>query len=49
MEPAEKFLTVNTGELEWEDGEKVIGLPPGVTVFTCGRAKKMNTIHRRVD
>ena len=32
MNPAEKFLTVHTGELEWEDGENIIGLPPGVEV-----------------
>ena len=32
MKPAEKFLTVHTDELEWEDGTKVIGLPPGVEV-----------------
>jgi hypothetical protein len=32
MKPAEKFLAINTDEIEWEDGVKVLGLPAGVKV-----------------
>lgn len=34
MEYAGNFFAVNTEEIEWEDGEKILGLPPGVQVKT---------------
>ena len=47
MKPAEKFLTVHTGELEWEDGTKVIGLPPGVDVKIV--TEGVDDVSERVD
>ena len=47
MKPAEKFLTVHTGELEWEDGTKVIGLPPGVEVKIV--TEGVDDVSERVD
>ena len=32
MKRAEKFLAINTDEIEWQDGKKILGLPPGVKV-----------------
>ena len=29
MRKAEKFLAINTDEIEWQDGEKIMGLPSG--------------------
>ena len=47
MNPAEKFLTVHTGGLEWEDGENIIGLPPGVEVKIV--AEGYDDVSERVD
>ncbi|MDP7166882.1 MAG: cupin domain-containing protein [Nitrospinota bacterium] len=47
MNPAEKFLTVHTGELEWEDGENIIGLPLGVEVKIV--AEGYDDVSERVD
>ena len=32
MGSAEKFLAINTDGIEWQDGQKIMGLPPGVQV-----------------
>lgn len=32
MDYVGKFFAVNTGELEWQDGSKLLGLPEGVEV-----------------
>ena len=47
MKPAEKFLPVNTEELPWEDGEKILGLPPGVQVKII--AEGTDDVSDRVD
>ncbi|MFC1492300.1 cupin domain-containing protein [Nitrospinota bacterium] len=39
MEPAEKFLAINTDELEWEDGEKFLSLPPGVKIKIIAKGR----------
>ena len=30
MKESEKFIPINTDEIEWQDGEKILGLPPGL-------------------
>lgn len=30
MEKAKKFLAINTKEIEWQDGENILGQPPGL-------------------
>jgi len=47
MKPAEKFLAINTDEIEWQDGEEVLGLPPGVKVKII--AEGADTVSERVD
>lgn len=47
MKPAEKFLAINTNEIEWEDGVKVLGLPAGVKVKVI--AEGCDAISERVD
>ena len=47
MKPAEKFLTIHTDDLEWEDGTRVIGLPPGVQVKIV--AEGVDGVSERVD
>ncbi|MDA1000245.1 MAG: hypothetical protein O2807_06985 [bacterium] len=32
MKPAAPFVALNTSEMEWQDGEKFLGLPPGVQI-----------------
>jgi hypothetical protein len=32
MKRAEAFLAINTDEIGWQDGEKIMGLPPGIRV-----------------
>ncbi|MEE9257767.1 MAG: hypothetical protein V3V56_11440 [bacterium] len=47
MKPAEKLLAIKTGELEWEDGAKVVGLPRGVEVKMV--AEGVVGVSERVD
>ena len=47
MKPAEKFLAINTDEIEWQDGEKVLGLPPGLKVKIIAEGK--DAVSERVD
>jgi anti-sigma factor ChrR (cupin superfamily) len=47
MKPAEKFLAINTNEIEWQDGEKIMGLPPGVKVKII--AEGVDAVSERVD
>jgi len=47
MKPAEKFLAINTDEIEWQDGEKVLGLPPGLKVKII--AEGNDAVSERVD
>ena len=47
MKPAEKFLIVKTGDLEWQDGRKVIGLPEGVEVKLVAEGE--DDVSERVD
>ena len=47
MKEAESFLIIDTEELEWEDGTKVIGLPPGVEVKIV--AEGFDDVSERVD
>ncbi|MBI2909074.1 MAG: cupin domain-containing protein [Chloroflexi bacterium] len=47
MKPAEKFLAINTGELEWEDGQAIMGLPAGVQVKII--AQGVDDVSERVD
>lgn len=32
MKPTPKFMAVNTDELEWVDGQSIVGLPKGVMI-----------------
>ena len=32
MKVAEKFLAINTDKIAWQDGEEILGLPPGLKV-----------------
>lgn len=47
MKPAEKFLAVNTGEIEWQDGEEILGLPAGIKVKIIAEGK--DSVSERVD
>jgi len=47
MKEADSFLIIDTDELEWEDGTKVIGLPPGVEVKIV--AEGFDGVSERVD
>ena len=47
MKPAEKFLAIRTDEIEWQDGEKIMGLPPGVQVKIIAEGK--DAVSERVD
>ena len=47
MEPTPKFMAVNTSELEWQDGEKILGLPPGLKVKII--AEGTDEVSERVD
>lgn len=47
MKPAEKFLALNTNEIEWQDGEKIMGLPPGVKVKIISEG--VDAVSERVD
>ncbi len=47
MKPAEKFLAVNTDEIEWQDGEEIMGLPPGLKVKII--AEGTDPVSERVD
>ena len=47
MKPAEKLPAIKTGELEWEDGRKVVGLPEGVEVKMV--AEGFEGVSDRVD
>ena len=47
MERAKKFMAINTGEIEWQDGQKVLGLPKGVMVKIIAEAE--DDISERVD
>jgi hypothetical protein len=47
MRQAEKFLTVHGDDLEWQDGQEVVGLPPGVQVKII--AEGVDDVSERVD
>ena len=47
MGSIEKFLTINTDGIEWQDGEKIMGLPPGVQVKIIVEGK--DEVSWRVD
>ena len=47
MKPAEKFLAINTDEIEWQDGQQILGLPAGVKVKIIAEGK--DEISERVD
>ena len=47
MKRAEEFLTINCDELDWEDGQRVIGLPKGVQVKII--AEGSDDVSERVD
>ncbi len=47
MKEADPFLIIDTDKLEWEDGTKVIGLPPGVEVKIV--AEGFDGVSERVD
>ncbi len=47
MQPAEKFLAINNDEIEWEDGEEITGLPPGVKVKMIAQGR--DEVSERVD
>jgi hypothetical protein len=47
MKPAEKFVTLNCDELDWEDGTSVVGLPPGVQVKIIAEGE--DDVSERVD
>jgi anti-sigma factor ChrR (cupin superfamily) len=47
MKRAEKFLAINTDEIEWQDGEKVLGLPSGLKVKIIAEGR--DDVSERVD
>ena len=47
MRSSEKFLAIHTDEIEWQDGEKIMGLPPGVKVKII--AEGVDAVSERVD
>jgi len=47
MERAQELLAVHADDLDWEDGTKVIGLPPGVEVKII--AQGFDGVSERVD
>ena len=47
MKKAEPFLAVNTDEIEWQDGEKIMGLPPGIKVKIIAEGE--DGVSERVD
>ena len=47
MKRAEAFLAINTNEIEWQDGEKVLGLPPGLKVKIIAEGE--DEVSQRVD
>jgi anti-sigma factor ChrR (cupin superfamily) len=47
MKPAEKFLAINTDEIEWQDGERILGLPSGVKVKIIAEGR--DSVSERVD
>lgn len=47
MKRAANFLAINTDEIEWQDGEKVLGLPPGVKVKIIADGE--DAVSERVD
>ena len=42
-----KFLAINTSEIEWEDADKILGLPTGLKVKIIAEAK--DAVSERVD
>jgi hypothetical protein len=47
MKRSPKFLAINTDEIEWQDGEKVLGLPPGLKVKIIAEGE--DDVSERVD
>lgn len=47
MEPSEKFMPINTGEIEWQDGKEILGLPSGIKTKIIAEAS--DEISERVD
>ena len=47
MKPAEKFLAINTDEIEWQDADQILGLPPGLKVKIIAEGK--DPVSERVD
>ncbi len=47
MDPATPFLPLNTDEIDWQDGESVLGLPPGVQVKIIAQGE--DEVSERVD
>lgn len=47
MKPTPKFMAVNTSEIEWQNGEKILGLPPGLLVKII--AEGSDEVSERVD
>ena len=47
MKESEKFMPINTDEIEWQDGEKILGLPPGLKAKIIAEA--YDEVSERVD
>lgn len=47
MKRAEEFSAINTDEIEWQDGEKIMGLPPGIKVKIIAEGE--DEVSERVD
>lgn len=47
MKPSKPFMAINTDEIEWQDGEKTLGLPPGIQVKII--AEGYDEVSERVD
>ena len=47
MEPTPKFMAINTNEIDWQDGEQIMGLPPGLKVKII--AQGTDEVSERVD
>ncbi len=47
MKESEKFMPINTDEIEWQDGKIILGLPEGIKVKIIAEAS--DEVSERVD
>ena len=47
MKKSDEFMPINTDDISWEDGETILGLPPGIQVKIIAEA--YDEVSERVD